>query len=73
VRRVLVITLQSAEAAHDAAWTPEREIVFRATMVELGVLGGLILVMVASIYLLRRGQGEGAAKGGRNANDSKEA
>ena len=28
--------------------------VFRASMIELGVLAGLILVMVASIYLLRR-------------------
>jgi uncharacterized membrane protein (DUF373 family) len=53
VRRILVITLESAEAAHDAAWTTEREIMFRATMLELCVLGGLTLVMVVSIYLLR--------------------
>lgn len=54
VRRMLVITLQSAEASHDAVWTAEREIVFRSTMLELGVLGGLTLVTVISIYLLRR-------------------
>ena len=54
VRRVLVITLQSAEVTRDTAWTPERELVFRSTMMELVVLGVLILVMVASIYLLRR-------------------
>lgn len=54
VRRVLVITLQSAEVTHDAPWTPEREIQFRATMAELAVLGMLILIMVFSIYLLRR-------------------
>lgn len=54
VRRVLVITLQSAEVTRDAAWTPEHEAVFRSTMLELVVLGVLILVMVASIYLLRR-------------------
>jgi uncharacterized membrane protein (DUF373 family) len=54
VRRMLVITLQSAEAAHDAAWTAEREIIFRSTMLELAVLGGLTLVTVISIYMLRR-------------------
>ncbi|CAH2602441.1 conserved membrane protein of unknown function [Rhodovastum atsumiense] len=54
VRRVLVITLQSAEVTGDAVWTPEHDIVFRATMIELGVLSVLILVMVASICLLRR-------------------
>jgi len=54
VRRVLVITLQSSEFAHDTTWTPEHEIAFPATMIELVVLGVLILVMVASIYLLRR-------------------
>jgi uncharacterized membrane protein (DUF373 family) len=54
VRRMLVITLQSAEAAHDAVWTVEREIIFRSTMLELAVLGGLTLVTVFSIYMLRR-------------------
>ncbi len=54
VRRVLVITLQSAEVTRDTAWTPEHEAVFRSTMLELVVLGVLILVMVASIYMLRR-------------------
>jgi uncharacterized membrane protein (DUF373 family) len=54
VRRVLVITLQSAEVAHDTTLTPEHEILFRTTMTELIVLGVLILIMVASIYLLRR-------------------
>jgi uncharacterized membrane protein (DUF373 family) len=44
VRRMLVITLQSAEAGHDVAWTAEREIMFRSTMLELAVLGGLTLV-----------------------------
>jgi uncharacterized membrane protein (DUF373 family) len=54
VRRVLVITLQSAGVNRDADWTPEHEILFRATMLELVVLSVLILVMVTSIYLLRR-------------------
>jgi uncharacterized membrane protein (DUF373 family) len=54
VRRMLVITLQSAEVAHDVAWTAEREIIFRSTMLELSVLGALTLVTVIAIYLLRR-------------------
>lgn len=54
VRRVLVITLQSAQVTGDAAWTPEHEVVFRSTMLELVVLGVLTLVMVTSIYMLRR-------------------
>ena len=61
VRRVLVITLQSAEVTRDTAWTPEREILFRSTMLELVVLGILTLVMVTSIYLLRRSRVREAA------------
>jgi uncharacterized membrane protein (DUF373 family) len=51
IRRVLVITLESA---HPPANSAEAHATFQATMIELGVLGGLILVMVISIYLLRR-------------------
>lgn len=53
IRRVLVITLQSSEVMHGAL-TPEREALFRASMIELGVLAGLILTMVVSIFLLYR-------------------
>ncbi|UHC15069.1 phosphate-starvation-inducible PsiE family protein [Methylobacterium currus] len=54
IRRVLVLTLQTAEQMHEAAWTPQKEALFRASMIELGVLAGLILVMVVSIFLLHR-------------------
>jgi uncharacterized membrane protein (DUF373 family) len=54
IRRVLVITLESSEATDPNKWTPEVQSYFASTMLELTVLGGLILVMVASIYLLRR-------------------
>jgi uncharacterized membrane protein (DUF373 family) len=54
IRRVLVLTLQTAEQMHDTAWSPEKEALFRASMIELGVLAGLILVMVVSIFLLHR-------------------
>jgi uncharacterized membrane protein (DUF373 family) len=54
IRRVLVITLESSQAHEPGKWTPESQGLFSATMLELGVLAGLILVMVVSIALLRR-------------------
>jgi hypothetical protein len=50
---VLVITLESSEVYQTGKWTPETQGLFNATMLELGVLGGLILIMVISICLLR--------------------
>jgi hypothetical protein len=55
IRRVLVITLESSQTAAGNHPTPEEHLAaFQASMIELVVLGGLILVMVISIYLLRR-------------------
>ena len=54
IRRVLVITLESSEANPIGKWTAESQMLLRSTMWELSVLAGLILVMVLSIYLLRR-------------------
>jgi uncharacterized membrane protein (DUF373 family) len=53
IRRVLVITLETSQANEAAKWTPDHQLLLAATMRELTVLGGLILVMVVSIYLLR--------------------
>ncbi|RTL54000.1 MAG: hypothetical protein EKK40_05565 [Bradyrhizobiaceae bacterium] len=53
IRRVLVITLESSQASMPSKWTPESQALLNSTMLELGVLGGLILVMVVSICLLR--------------------
>ncbi len=56
IRRVLVITLESSQQTQSGtAWSPDRESLFRASMIELGVLAVLILVMVVSIFLLQRG------------------
>jgi len=57
IRNVLVITLKSTEG-HALV---EGEMFFRTSMVELGVLGALIFVFVASIYLLRRGHAQKTA------------
>jgi uncharacterized membrane protein (DUF373 family) len=57
IRRILVITLESSQANQPGKWSPESEAMLRSTMLELGVLSVLILVMVISIYLLRRRRG----------------
>ena len=54
IRRVLVITLQTSEITHVKDWSPEKQAVFNASMIELGVLAGLILTMVLAIFLLHR-------------------
>ena len=54
IRRVLVITLESSQANQYGKWTPESQAQLHSTVLELLVLSALILVMVISIYLLRR-------------------
>jgi uncharacterized membrane protein (DUF373 family) len=54
IRRVLVITLESSNATKNGDWNPGIAGTFRASMTELGVLSVLIMVMVVSIYLVRR-------------------
>jgi uncharacterized membrane protein (DUF373 family) len=54
IRRMLVITLESSQAHQPGHWTADLQSSLNATMTELVVLGLLILVMVFSIYLLRR-------------------
>ncbi len=58
IRRVLVITLETSQAHQPGKWTPEAQSLLNSTMLELTVLGGLILVMVISIYMLRRSDSE---------------
>ena len=55
IRNVLVITLKSSGVTSEALASPDGELLFRSSIVELAVLGGLIFVFVVSIYLLRRG------------------
>jgi uncharacterized membrane protein (DUF373 family) len=54
IRRMLVITLEAAALTKEGKWTPEGATIFRASMIELGLLGALIFVLVYSITLLRR-------------------
>jgi hypothetical protein len=54
IRRILVITLEASTLTKEGTWSPERAGIFRATMIELGLLGLLVLILVFSITLLRR-------------------
>ncbi len=55
IRRILVITLEAATLTKDGAWASEgARGIFHSSMIELGLLGLLVLVLVVSITLLRR-------------------
>ena len=54
IRRMLVITLESSQVGQASRLAPDGRALLNATMLELAVLGFLILVMVISIFLLRR-------------------
>ena len=54
IRRILVITLETSQTAQQGGMSSDAERAFHTSMIELGVLAMLILVMVASIYMLRR-------------------
>jgi uncharacterized membrane protein (DUF373 family) len=54
IRRMLAITLESSQVNSPSKWGPDSQEIFTATMTELTVLGGLILVMVIAIFVLRR-------------------
>jgi uncharacterized membrane protein (DUF373 family) len=54
IRRILVITLETSKVSHQGLSAEEVDRIFRTEMIELGVLAVLIVVMVASIYMLRR-------------------
>lgn len=53
IRRILVITLQAATLTKDGKWLPEGASIFRASMIELALLGLLLLILVVCIALLR--------------------
>jgi uncharacterized membrane protein (DUF373 family) len=69
IRRILVITLESSKVTQQGGGPEEIDRMFRTSMIELGVLAVLVLVMVASIYVLRRarpGSGQSVLLGGRS-------
>ena len=54
IRRVLVITLQTSEATKPGSWSAESDAIIKGAMLELTVIGGLILILVVSLFLLAR-------------------
>jgi hypothetical protein len=55
IRRMLVITLEAATLTKEAVWaTDGASGIFHSSMIELGLLGLLVFVLVVSITLLRR-------------------
>jgi uncharacterized membrane protein (DUF373 family) len=54
IRRILVISLEMATLTKETTWSNEGASVFRSSMIELGLLGALVFVLVLSIVLLRR-------------------
>jgi uncharacterized membrane protein (DUF373 family) len=54
IRRMLVISLEVATLTKDGAWSSQGAAIFRASMIELALLGLLLLGLVFSITLLRR-------------------
>jgi phosphate starvation-inducible membrane PsiE len=53
IRRILVITLEAANLSRPETWSHGGDAIFHASVIELGLLGFMVLVLVISIYLLR--------------------
>src|SRR6266576_784157 len=54
IRRMLVISLEMATLTKEPSWSNQGESIFRSSMLELGLLGLLVFVLVFSITLVRR-------------------
>ena len=54
IRRILVITLEASTLTKEGSWSAQGASIFRSSMLELGLLGLLVLVLVFCITLLRR-------------------
>ena len=56
IRRMLVITLDAANLTSAANWANDGQSKLRASMLELGLLGVIVIVLVISIHILRKSQ-----------------
>jgi phosphate starvation-inducible membrane PsiE len=54
IRRILVITLNAANLTNTANWGNDGQAKLRASMLELALLGGTVIVLVISIHILRK-------------------
>jgi uncharacterized membrane protein (DUF373 family) len=53
IRRILVITLETSQIAQPNRWQSDHMSLLWASMLELGVLGILIVILIGSIYVIR--------------------
>jgi uncharacterized membrane protein (DUF373 family) len=53
IRRILVITLETSQITKPTHWPAEQMQIFYASMIELAVLGGLVIILIVSIYVTR--------------------
>ncbi|HEX4166531.1 MAG TPA: phosphate-starvation-inducible PsiE family protein [Bryobacteraceae bacterium] len=56
IRRILVIALEAANLSSPERWHQGGETMFRASLIELALLGSLVLLFVTAICLIRRSQ-----------------
>jgi uncharacterized membrane protein (DUF373 family) len=56
IRRMLVITLDAANVTSAANWANDGPAKLRASMLEFGLLGVIVMVLVISIHILRKSQ-----------------
>lgn len=54
IRRMLVISLEMATFPREPTWSNQGESIFRSSMIELGLLGFVVFILVFSITLVRR-------------------
>lgn len=54
IRRILVLTLQAESFTQNLHWSEDLQANFRASMIEGGMLALLLVVLVASIYAVRK-------------------
>jgi uncharacterized membrane protein (DUF373 family) len=54
IRRMLVITLDAANLTSAANWANDGQARLRASLLELGLLGAIVIVLVISIHILRK-------------------
>jgi uncharacterized membrane protein (DUF373 family) len=54
IRRILVITLNAANLTNGANWGNDGQARLRASMLELALLAGTVIVLVISIHILRK-------------------
>ena len=72
IRRMLVITLDAANLTSGSNWANDGQARLRASLLELGLLGAIVIVLVISIYILRKSQSpnEEQETGGSEAGES---